>query len=87
MTGSAYGALLDGDTALELLRACTPNTWRRADVCVAVEGIEAIGVTVRTTPTDDSVERCMSNAIAGLTFSYQAELQLFRTSVTVTPKR
>jgi hypothetical protein len=87
MTGSAYGALLNGTGALELLRDCTPGTWRRADLCVAVEGVTAVGVTVRTTPADDSVERCMSGAIAALTFSHQDNLQVLRTSVTVTPKR
>lgn len=87
MTGSAYGALLDGKTAQDLLRDCTPDAWVRADLCVAVSGVRAVGATVRTAPSNAAVERCMAGAVARLTFSYQRDLQLFRTTVTVTPNR
>lgn len=49
------------------------------DVCVAVQGGRAKGVTVRATPRLAAVERCVARAAAGLAFPYHPRLDVART--------
>jgi hypothetical protein len=87
MTGSAYGALLDGPATQLLLTSCAARRWRHVDVCVAVRGFRAVGATVETDPQDGAVERCIANTIAGLSFSHQPVLKLIRSELSLLPKR
>ncbi|MBN1611648.1 MAG: hypothetical protein JW940_33745 [Polyangiaceae bacterium] len=87
MTGSAYGALLDGPATQLLLTNCAARHWRHADICVAVRGFRAVGVSVQTDPRDGSVERCIAATIAGLSFSHQPVLRLIRSEISLLPKR
>jgi len=48
------------------------------DVCVAVQNGRARGVTVRTSPRDGAVERCIARAAAGLSFPSHPRLDVAR---------
>lgn len=87
MTGSAYGALSDGPATQRLLTQCAARGWRHADICVAVRGFRAVGVTVHTDPPDGAVERCVTDTLAALTFSHQPVLKLIRSEIALLPKR
>jgi hypothetical protein len=87
MTGSAYGALLDGPATQLLLTRCAARRWRHVDVCVAVRGFRAVGVSVQTDPQDGSVERCVAATIAGLTFSHQPVLKVIRSEISLRARR
>jgi hypothetical protein len=87
MTGSAYGALLDGPATQLLLTRCAARRWRHVNVCVAVRGFHAVGLSVKTDPQDGSVERCVANTIAGLSFSHQPVLKIIRSEFSLLPER
>jgi hypothetical protein len=86
MTGSAYGALLDGPATAQLLNRCAAHSWRHVDLCVAVRGFRAVGVTAETDPEDGSVERCVARTLAGLSFSHQPVLRVIRTEISLPPE-
>jgi hypothetical protein len=87
MTGSAYGALLDGPATQLLLTRCAARRWRHVNVCVAVRGFRAVGVSVETDPQDGSVERCVAATVAGLSFSHQPVLKVIRSEISLLPRR
>jgi hypothetical protein len=87
MTGSAYGALLDGPATQLLLVKCAARRWRHAEICVAIRDFRAVGVSVRTDPQDGAVERCLTDTIAGLSFSHQPALKIIRSELSLLPKR
>ena len=87
MTGSAYGALLEGPSTLNRLQRCATGRAQRVELCVAIRGFRAIGVTASTASDDRATERCLARAIGELRFSYQPTLQLIRTRITLWPSR
>jgi hypothetical protein len=87
MTESAYGALLDGPATQLLLTSCAARHWRHVDVCVAVRGFRAVGLSVQTDPEDGAVERCIAHTIAGLSFSHQPVLKIIRSELGLMPER
>ena len=87
MTGSAYGALLEGPSKLSRLQRCATGRAQRVELCVAIRGLRAIGVTASTASDDRATERCLARAIGELRFSYQPTLQLIRTRITLWPSR
>jgi hypothetical protein len=87
MTGSGYGALLDGPATQRLLTRCAARGWRHVELCVAVRGFRAVGITVQTDPNDASVERCIARTIADLSFSHQPVLRVIRTEMSLLPER
>ena len=87
MTGSAYGALLQGTQTFSRLQRCATGKPRLVNLCVAIRGFRAVGVTATASPDDRTTEQCLVRAISELRFSHQPTLQLLRTNLTLWPNR
>ncbi len=83
MTETDYSTLLDGPKSRATLHHCRDGKAFRLDLCVAVLGIKAVGVSVRTEPEDAKAARCIRNVVAGLRFPHQSRPQLFRTRISL----
>lgn len=71
-----YARVLDRGS---YLAGCGVPDHTSVDVCVAVRGGRALGVTVRTSPPSAAAERCIARAVRALAFPVHPRLDVART--------
>ncbi|HVU05452.1 MAG TPA: hypothetical protein VHE30_27080 [Polyangiaceae bacterium] len=77
ITASQYGALLNSGS---YLNGCGLPSSTAVDVCVAVQNGRAVGVTVRTRPSNPGAASCISGHLRGMSFPAHPKLDVTRTS-------
>jgi hypothetical protein len=77
ITSSQYGSILNGGG---YLNGCGLPSSVGVDVCVAVQNGRAVGVTVRTKPSNPGVSSCIASHVRGLSFPAHPKLDVTRTS-------
>ena len=77
ITSSQYGSILNGGG---YLNGCGLPSSVGVDVCVAVQNGRAVGVTVRTKPSNPGVGSCIASHVRGLSFPAHPKLDVTRTS-------
>jgi hypothetical protein len=76
VTREAYSAVLDDGSYLS---GCSVPANTALDVCVAVQGGRAVGVTVTATPANGEVAACVRRAVSGLSFPESVRTDVVRT--------
>lgn len=76
ITGAQYGAVLNSGA---YLNGCGLPASTGVDVCVAVQNGRAVGVTVRTQPSNPGVASCISGHLRAMSFPSHPKLDVTRT--------
>jgi hypothetical protein len=76
ITGGQYGAILNRGS---YFAHCGVPDDMSLDICAAVQNGRAVGVTVRTTPSNPRVAGCISSGVRGLSFPAHPKLDVTRT--------
>jgi eukaryotic-like serine/threonine-protein kinase len=76
ITRAQYGAVLNSGS---YLNGCGLPSSTSVDVCVAVQNGRAVGVTIRTEPSNAGVASCISRKVRGLSFPSHPKLDVTRT--------
>ncbi|HVJ15961.1 MAG TPA: hypothetical protein VM686_10970, partial [Polyangiaceae bacterium] len=72
----AFSRVLDNGAYLS---RCSVPERTALDICVAVQGGKARGVSVVASPSNAAVSACVANAVAGLRFPHSRRLDVART--------
>jgi hypothetical protein len=76
LSAGAYGAVLNRGT---YLNSCGVPSNMAVSVCVAVQNGVALGVSVRTDPSNPGIASCISGAVRGLGYPSHPRLDVTRT--------
>lgn len=76
ITGAQYGAVLNSGA---YLNGCGLAASTAVDVCVAVQNGRAVGVTVRTSPSNPGAAGCISGHLRAMSFPAHPKLDVTRT--------
>jgi hypothetical protein len=63
----------------DYLDRCGVPTTTAVDICVAVQNGRAVGVTVRTAPSNGKLDRCLSRVLRGVSFPSHPRMDVVRT--------
>jgi hypothetical protein len=77
LSAGAYASVLNRGS---YLAHCGAPPDMRIQICVAVQNGSAVGVTVRTTPADRGIGRCIAQAVRSLSFPSHPRLDVVRTT-------
>lgn len=76
LTANDFGAILNEGTYLS---PCDVPPQMALDLCVAVQGGRAVGVTVKTTPADETIEACVATQLRALEFPSAPRMDVAKT--------
>jgi hypothetical protein len=76
LTAGAYGAVLNRGS---YLNSCGVPSNMEVDVCAAVQNGRAVGVTVRTSPSNGGIASCVAGQVRALPFPSHPRLDVART--------
>ena len=76
LSAADYGAVLNQGT---YLAACDVPSDMALDLCVAVQNGHAVGVTVKTTPSNETVATCVATQLRGLEYASAPRMDVART--------
>jgi hypothetical protein len=77
LTVGQLGAVLNTGSYLS---ACGVPSSMGVSVCAAIQNGRAVGVTIRTTPSDPGKNRCIAGRVRGLSFPSNPKLDVTRTN-------
>jgi hypothetical protein len=76
LTAGSYGAVLNRGT---YLNSCGVPPSMGVSICAAVQNGRAVGVTVRTTPSNPGISSCIRSAVFGMGFPAHPRLDITST--------
>ena len=76
LTAGSYGAVLNRGT---YLNSCGVPPSMGVSICAAVQNGRAVGVTVRTTPSNPGIASCIRSAVFGMSFPAHPRLDITST--------
>ena len=77
LTAARYGSVLNRGS---YFAHCGVPDHVAVHICAAVQNGRAVGVTVRTKPSDRGLERCVAAAVRGLAFPSHPRMDVTRTT-------